>query len=226
MEILPGPHQKIAVYLQDLKRFITKKIQVHQESLDPNCPQDFIDCFLMKKAQVQVRVGGGGGERKTTSVYWILIDELQWISKVPSVREVTGRRVNSTLRSSNNLKISASLAFPYKKKHECASVSSHAVDFLPTPTLIVLLSSFSTVPGKGEANFRIYRWELDDYSPQPVLCRDRNRQHHHPVRAPLTPPVSHDWRWKLSISCPDLSIFLLFPIPKYRDPILGTFLSN
>ncbi|KAM4641341.1 uncharacterized protein O3C94_015740 [Discoglossus pictus] len=45
---IPGPHQKIKKYLGDLKNFINEMVTTHQETLDENCPRDFIDCFLIK----------------------------------------------------------------------------------------------------------------------------------------------------------------------------------
>ncbi|XP_062975328.1 cytochrome P450 2G1-like isoform X2 [Elgaria multicarinata webbii] len=51
MRILPGPHNKLARYLNDLKSFVMQRVQMHRESFDPNCPRGFIDCFLAKMEQ-------------------------------------------------------------------------------------------------------------------------------------------------------------------------------
>ncbi|KAL8219988.1 UNVERIFIED_CONTAM: hypothetical protein K2H54_037399 [Gekko kuhli] len=51
MKIVPGPHHKLAVYMDEFVRFVSQRIQMHRESLDPNCPRDFIDCFLTKMEQ-------------------------------------------------------------------------------------------------------------------------------------------------------------------------------
>uniref|UniRef100_A0A8C5QNG5 Uncharacterized protein n=1 Tax=Leptobrachium leishanense TaxID=445787 RepID=A0A8C5QNG5_9ANUR len=45
---LPGPHQEIVATFKRLKTFLSNIVQTHRETLDPNCPRDFIDCFLMK----------------------------------------------------------------------------------------------------------------------------------------------------------------------------------
>ncbi|KAJ6663766.1 hypothetical protein lerEdw1_009845 [Lerista edwardsae] len=48
VQCLPGPHHQIFANFEKLRNFIQEVIQVHQESFDPNCPRDFIDCFLLK----------------------------------------------------------------------------------------------------------------------------------------------------------------------------------
>ncbi|KAM4640980.1 cytochrome P450 2A5-like [Discoglossus pictus] len=45
---LPGPHQKIFTYFEDIKTFLMDKVDAHKETLDENCPRDLIDCFLIK----------------------------------------------------------------------------------------------------------------------------------------------------------------------------------
>uniref|UniRef100_A0A670INR8 Uncharacterized protein n=1 Tax=Podarcis muralis TaxID=64176 RepID=A0A670INR8_PODMU len=51
MRILPGPHQEGPKYMKELINFISQRVQIHRESFDPNCPRDFIDCFLAKMEQ-------------------------------------------------------------------------------------------------------------------------------------------------------------------------------
>ncbi|XP_030074948.1 cytochrome P450 2A4 [Microcaecilia unicolor] len=51
MKCLPGPHHGRMRNLVELKDFVTEKIKVHQETLDPNSPRDFIDCFLKKMGE-------------------------------------------------------------------------------------------------------------------------------------------------------------------------------
>lgn len=52
MDYLPGPQHKAFKHLTGLEEFVARKAQDHQETLDPNCPRDFIDCFLVKMQQV------------------------------------------------------------------------------------------------------------------------------------------------------------------------------
>ncbi|XP_068106959.1 cytochrome P450 2B4-like [Hyperolius riggenbachi] len=45
---MPGPHHKAFKNLETLKTFVKDKINEHQETLDLNCPRDYIDCFLIR----------------------------------------------------------------------------------------------------------------------------------------------------------------------------------
>ncbi|XP_062375150.1 uncharacterized protein LOC134063576 [Sardina pilchardus] len=51
MDHLPGPHQTIFKKLDKMKAFIKDKIQEHKETLDPDNPRDFIDCYLIRLKQ-------------------------------------------------------------------------------------------------------------------------------------------------------------------------------
>nr|XP_034974506.1 cytochrome P450 2A13-like [Zootoca vivipara] len=48
MQYLPGPQQEAFKQLLGLEKFITRKVKANEETLDPNSPRDFIDCFLVK----------------------------------------------------------------------------------------------------------------------------------------------------------------------------------
>ncbi|XP_069063350.1 cytochrome P450 2C5-like [Pleurodeles waltl] len=48
---LPGPHKTYLHNVKMVKRFVKEYIKEHQETLDPNNPRDFIDCFLFKMQQ-------------------------------------------------------------------------------------------------------------------------------------------------------------------------------
>uniref|UniRef100_A0A8C8SI61 Cytochrome P450 2G1 n=1 Tax=Pelusios castaneus TaxID=367368 RepID=A0A8C8SI61_9SAUR len=53
MQYLPGRHNRIYYLIEDLKAFIAERVKVNQESLDPNAPRDFIDCFLIQMEKVK-----------------------------------------------------------------------------------------------------------------------------------------------------------------------------
>ncbi|NWR61132.1 CP2CL protein, partial [Bucorvus abyssinicus] len=48
LDYLPGPHNKMFAHFDVLKAFVSEEVKMHQASLDPSSPQDFIDCFLNK----------------------------------------------------------------------------------------------------------------------------------------------------------------------------------
>ncbi|NWX22338.1 CP2C1 protein, partial [Aegotheles bennettii] len=48
MHHLPGPHKKALARCEKLKNYIRERVELHKKTLDPNCPRDYIDCFLMK----------------------------------------------------------------------------------------------------------------------------------------------------------------------------------
>ncbi|KAM8952488.1 cytochrome P450 2G1-like [Pelodytes ibericus] len=51
MNHVPGPHQKVDKLLNHLLEFISERVKMNQETLDPSSPRDFIDCFLIKMEQ-------------------------------------------------------------------------------------------------------------------------------------------------------------------------------
>nr|ACB98739.1 cytochrome P450 CYP2C47 [Phascolarctos cinereus] len=48
---LPGEHKRILKINEEVKDFILERVKEHQKVLDPNNPQDFIDCYLSKMQQ-------------------------------------------------------------------------------------------------------------------------------------------------------------------------------
>ncbi|XP_029427426.1 cytochrome P450 2A5-like [Rhinatrema bivittatum] len=51
MKYLPGPHHRKLKNLVELKDFVRERVKIHQETLDPSSPRDFIDCFLTRMQQ-------------------------------------------------------------------------------------------------------------------------------------------------------------------------------
>ncbi|XP_072287198.1 cytochrome P450 2C8-like [Pyxicephalus adspersus] len=48
MRHVPGPHQKIIKNFKMIRDFVEDFAKEHRQTLDVNCPRDFIDCFLIK----------------------------------------------------------------------------------------------------------------------------------------------------------------------------------
>ncbi|NWH59109.1 CP2C5 protein, partial [Geococcyx californianus] len=53
MHHLPGRHKKVLAECKRLMDYIREKIEVHKLTLDPSCPRDYIDCFLVKAEKAQ-----------------------------------------------------------------------------------------------------------------------------------------------------------------------------
>lgn len=52
MRFVPGPHQQIYTNYLRLAKFVGEQVRRHRQTLDPQNPRDFIDCFLLKMQQV------------------------------------------------------------------------------------------------------------------------------------------------------------------------------
>lgn len=55
LDYLPGSHNKIFTEFDALKAFASEEVKMHQASLDPSSPQDFIDYFLSKMQELRRR---------------------------------------------------------------------------------------------------------------------------------------------------------------------------
>ncbi|KAK2515539.1 hypothetical protein Q9233_014052 [Columba guinea] len=54
MHRLPGPHRKALAECEKLKDYIRERVELHKLTLDPSCPRDYIDCFLLRAEKVEV----------------------------------------------------------------------------------------------------------------------------------------------------------------------------
>ncbi|XP_072828511.1 cytochrome P450 2E1 [Vicugna pacos] len=48
LQYLPGSHRKLLKNVSEIKDYASARVKEHQESLDPSCPQDFIDSLLVE----------------------------------------------------------------------------------------------------------------------------------------------------------------------------------
>ncbi|NXG72839.1 CP2G1 protein, partial [Baryphthengus martii] len=52
LQYLPGPHLKIPRLLAKMRSFIARRVKGNAQSLEPDHPRDFIDCFLLQMEKV------------------------------------------------------------------------------------------------------------------------------------------------------------------------------
>ncbi|XP_006031459.2 cytochrome P450 2G1-like [Alligator sinensis] len=51
LQFLPGPHKRVPRIYKTLHEFILERVRINQQSLDPSCPRDYIDSFLIRMEQ-------------------------------------------------------------------------------------------------------------------------------------------------------------------------------
>ncbi|XP_077192797.1 cytochrome P450 2F2-like [Paroedura picta] len=106
MSYLPGPHNRLFKNYEEMNLLILEMVKMHQETLDPDFPRDFIDCFLLKMQQekedpftyfhmnsllktAHMLFLGGSETSTTTLLYGILI-----LMKYPEVQAKVYEEIN------------------------------------------------------------------------------------------------------------------------------------
>nr|XP_014425549.1 cytochrome P450 2H2-like [Pelodiscus sinensis] len=125
MDYVPGPHQKIFQNVLKLRRFVQERVKMHRESLDPNCPRDFIDAFLIKmdeermNSQSHFKMGtlcqcavelfmAGTGTTSTTLNYGLLI-----LLKYPEIQEKVQEEIDRVIGQSRSPSMADRSRMPY-----------------------------------------------------------------------------------------------------------------
>ncbi|KAL7980691.1 hypothetical protein Chor_001845 [Crotalus horridus] len=117
---LPGSQQKVLKRFSELKEFVAKKAKAHQETLDPNSPRDFIDCFLEEKnpdsffsmeelVATTLNIFFGGTETVSTTLrYGFLI-----LLKYPEVEEKIHEEIDRVIGVNRTPTMEDRLQMPY-----------------------------------------------------------------------------------------------------------------
>ncbi|XP_077183657.1 cytochrome P450 2C1-like isoform X2 [Paroedura picta] len=53
MDLLPGPHKNLALDCEKIFASFRERVEAHKQTLDPQNPRDYIDCFLIKVEKEQ-----------------------------------------------------------------------------------------------------------------------------------------------------------------------------
>uniref|UniRef100_A0A8C8S9Z2 unspecific monooxygenase n=1 Tax=Pelusios castaneus TaxID=367368 RepID=A0A8C8S9Z2_9SAUR len=113
MYYLPGPHQGIFKNAKKFRKFVLERVKLHKESIDPNCPRDFIDAFLIKMEEqknsqsafnaenmmectIQVFIAGTGTV-STTLEFGLLI-----LLKYPEIEEKVHKEIDHVIGRSRS----------------------------------------------------------------------------------------------------------------------------
>ncbi|KAM4641736.1 cytochrome P450 2C11-like [Discoglossus pictus] len=125
MRYVPGPHKRILRYFQDIEDITIESIKYHEETLDANCPRDYIDCFLLKIMQekdhlepafykkslimtVQNLLFGGTETVSTTLRYGTLI-----LLKYPKIAEKMQEEIDRVVGRDRSPSIDDRVNMPY-----------------------------------------------------------------------------------------------------------------
>ncbi|XP_054061226.1 cytochrome P450 2C8-like [Rissa tridactyla] len=125
LDYLPGPHNKIFTEFDALKAFVAEEVKIHQATLDPSSPQDFIDCFLTKMQEEKEHPNSsfhmknlitstfdlfiGGTETTSTTVrYGLLL-----LLKYPKIQEKVQEEIDRVVGRSRKPCVADRTQMPY-----------------------------------------------------------------------------------------------------------------
>uniref|UniRef100_A0A8C3HHR2 unspecific monooxygenase n=1 Tax=Chrysemys picta bellii TaxID=8478 RepID=A0A8C3HHR2_CHRPI len=124
MDYLPGPHHRLFKNALEFRRFVLERVNMHKESLDRNCPRDFIDAFLIKmeerkNGQSDFTVGSlvrstvelfvaGTGTTSVTMKFGLLI-----LLKYPEIEEKVHKEIDRVIGRSRSPCMTDRSQMPY-----------------------------------------------------------------------------------------------------------------
>ncbi|KAM6317560.1 cytochrome P450 2C5-like [Podargus strigoides] len=125
MHHLPGPHRKALAKCEKLKDYIRERVKHHKLTLDPSCPRDYIDCFLMKAEKEKSKpknmysdedlvmsvfslFGAGAVTTSNALVFFLLI-----LAKHPHIQAKVQEEIDAVVGSSRAPSTEDKLRMPY-----------------------------------------------------------------------------------------------------------------
>ncbi|KFZ65675.1 Cytochrome P450 2C20, partial [Podiceps cristatus] len=148
MHHLPGPHRKALAECEKLKDYIREKVNLHKWTLDPSCPRDYIDCFLMKAEKEKSSLenmysnedlvmsvfnlfGAGTLTTSNTLVFFLLI-----LSKYPHIQAKVQEEIDAVVGTGRAPSSEDKLRMPYTNAviHELQRFHKARIENFPRMT--------------------------------------------------------------------------------------------
>ncbi|KAM9258365.1 cytochrome P450 2C5-like [Cariama cristata] len=160
MHHLPGPHRKVLAECEKLKDYIRERVEHHHLTLDPSCPRDYIDCFLMKAEKEKSSpenmysnedlvmsvfnlFGAGTVTTSNTLVFFLLI-----LAKYPHIQAKVQEEIDTVVGAGRAPNTEDKLRMPYTNAviHELQRVHITRVENFPRMTTQDVMFRGHTIP--------------------------------------------------------------------------------
>ncbi|KFQ77924.1 Cytochrome P450 2C1, partial [Phaethon lepturus] len=160
MHHLPGPHRKVLAECEKLKDHIRERVELHKLTLDPSCPRDYIDCFLMKaekeKSSLEVMYsnedlvmsvfnlfGAGTVTTSNTLVFFLLV-----LAKYPHIQAKVQEEIDAAVGASRAPSVEDKLRMPYTNAviHELQRFHKTHIENFPRMTTQDVVFRGHTIP--------------------------------------------------------------------------------
>ncbi|NXX96256.1 CP2C1 protein, partial [Centropus bengalensis] len=160
MHHLPGRHKKVLAECEKLKDYIREKIELHKLTLDPSCPRDYIDCFLMKAEKEKSSLenmysnedlvmsvfnlfGAGTVTTSNALVFFILI-----MAKYPHIQAKIQEEIDAVVGTSRAPSTEDKLKMPYTNAaiHELQRCHKTRIENFPRMTTQTVVFRGHTIP--------------------------------------------------------------------------------
>ncbi|XP_032992168.1 cytochrome P450 2C16-like [Lacerta agilis] len=145
MDYLPGRHKKVFADCEKLCTFIHERVEYHRQTLDPQNPRDYMDCFLIKFEKEQYSASGlyttedlvmntfvllQGG---TLSMTHFLLYSLLVMTMYPHIQEKVQQEIDEVVGANRtpNMEDRVRLPFTNAVIHEILRYELNSVDPIP-----------------------------------------------------------------------------------------------
>ncbi|OPJ76346.1 cytochrome P450 2C5 [Patagioenas fasciata monilis] len=166
---LPGPHRKALAECEKLKDYIRERVELHKLTLDPSCPRDYIDCFLLRAEKgksspdtmysnedlvmsVFSLFGAGTVTTSNTLVFFLLV-----LAKYPHIQAKVQEEIDAVVGTGRAPSMEDKLRMPYTNAviHELQRLhKSHIENFPRMMTQDIVFRGY-TIP-KGTAIIPVF----------------------------------------------------------------------